>query len=181
MKYWNQFRFHKTNQWISFHPQVITLYNNSIQSTTRYKPNELHFSSNADDLKSALTKIKTRAKRPGLTHNIQRFFVGDYVRVPTNSLPENRRNQFADPIAKWSKPLRILAVNKPRSPFESYRYYLDVRETYPQYLLMRTEKPTIIPPVVPLAQFVPRVEPHVLGLRRSERVSKPNQNPDYVY
>ena len=174
---------HHTNQWINFHPQVISLYYYTHQSTNKFKPSELHFTNNADDREKALERIKTQAKRPSLSHNIQRFKVGDYVRVPTVSLPENRRNQlFADPVAKWSKPLKILAVIRPKSPFESYRYFLsDVRESFPQYQLMKTDKPVLRPPPVNTQPFVPKVPAVPLEVRRSVRVKRTIQIPDYIY
>ena len=178
----------RTNDWTTNLPMYVWNYNDSIHSTTKFRPELLHTMNNQNMINDARRRILKIAK--GRVKNVQRFRVGDRVRIVNAKLPENINNsmfrsrenysqqifEIADVIhdrtRPWAHPVYIINVNGVRmnfSPYELLKVDINTLVTRP-ILNPPPQQPRPQPPVQQIPQYTPN------NPRRSARINPQNNN-----
>jgi hypothetical protein len=125
-----------TRNWIKALPLLLENYNSGVHSTTGFKPQTLHRTTNEAIIQSAAEKIakKARTTLRRSRRNFEQLQVGDHVRLDSCVHPKKRKNKlFAKAyLTNWSREIyRVKSISKPEEEGELSR---------PQYRL--TEIPT---------------------------------------
>jgi len=133
--------FHEklTSSWIDVLDEIVFNYNNTIHSTTGFKPFEIHrnFSPNVNLNKVVFRRIKDKANN--MIKNSSRYnqsvlepiVVGDTVRVASLALARNRKNILVNKrITKWTKNVYTVIEVKEFDNVNKFKLDTDLGRSY---------------------------------------------------